>query len=36
MKHYKSVEILSNFQNVTTPAQMQSALIEDFLNTVLV
>jgi len=30
MKHYESMEILSNFQNVKTPAQMQSPLLKPF------
>jgi len=35
MKHYKSVEFLSIFQNVKPPAQTQCSPTENFLATVL-
>jgi len=36
MKHYKSVEILSNFQNFKCPSANVKSPIEDFLAAVLV
>jgi len=36
MKHYKSVKILSNFQNVKYPLRKFKSPIQDFLATVLV